>query len=38
MLCCVGLLLNISRHAVEKAKVSKRKNPFEEGVATLQEV
>lgn len=39
MLCSVGLLLNISRHATEKVKAAKRKkNPFEDHVGELQEV
>jgi len=38
MLCSIGLLLNISRHAVDKVKVTKRKNPFENQVAEFQEV
>lgn len=37
MLCSVGLLLSISRHATETLRVAKRKNPFEERVADLQE-
>jgi cell division protein FtsW len=28
MLCSVGVLLNISRHAVERAKIPKKANPF----------
>lgn len=38
MLCSVGLLLSISRHATEKVRVPKRKNPFKDAVPELQEV
>ena len=30
MLCSVGLLLNLARHAVDRVAVQKRKNPFED--------